>query len=321
VDQAGRRAAGLARSAEAVADLLALLSTPPGAPPVIGWTGAPLDVWTPRELPHEQCGPLMPMRAFLDASANRRAEISAMLRSARARWDVTDFHERIAARADELNRSDPLIPARELVPREYTWPGESAGYIDTNEWIDPATVVGGNARCWNDFAKHRPDIVGRIIHKLLTANDPGTAAFEVLSDDSIVYLERADGPAGPIHVVTTNGTHRTHALRILGVPMLAAQVAHQPVPLRVHERTMRLAGPVEPLWQGLRRRGLLAGDIVHTGDGLVLEPYLVAAPWLLCPPDAAASITAAYNRVYPGAFDVPPDALRSGVAWYRWLRS
>jgi hypothetical protein len=131
VDAAGRRAAGAARSTEAVMELLALLSTPPGAPPVIEWTGTPLDVWTPLVLPREQRGPLTPMRTFLDASTGQRAEISDMLRSVRQLWDVTDLHERIAARADELNRSHPLIPDYELVPREDTSNGENVGYVET----------------------------------------------------------------------------------------------------------------------------------------------------------------------------------------------
>jgi hypothetical protein len=63
-----------------------------------------------------------------------------------------------------------------------------------------------------------------IIQKLLTAPDPGNALAEILTDDGHVYLTRHPGPAGPIYRLTVNCTHRTHALRLLGVRVVAAEV-------------------------------------------------------------------------------------------------
>jgi hypothetical protein len=76
----------------------------------------------------------------------------------------------------------------------------------------------------DDFRSHRARQVPLIIQKLLTAPDPGRALAEILTDDGHVYLTRHPGPAGSIHRLTVNCTHRTHALRLLGVRVVAAEV-------------------------------------------------------------------------------------------------
>ncbi|MEH1124854.1 hypothetical protein [Micromonospora sp. CPCC 206061] len=322
VDESGRPVAGLARSAEAAAELLSGVSTPPGACPAIRWANAPVGTWMPDRLPYDTGGALPSMGAFLEASAKQRAELAAALLSARADWDLDLLAEKITARAAALNEKHPLISVTEFVPYEPLWDGEDLGYLDAYAWVDPTTVIGGNARHWNDFGDHRPEIVGLIIEKLLTADDPDEAVCEVLSDDGIVYMERADGPAGPIHQVTVNGTHRTHALRLLGAPMLAAEIRVAALPLRLRELSMwerGFTGSAEPLWRGLMRHGLLVGDIVRTKYGAVLEPHHVAAPWLLRPPAAAAKISAAYDRLYPGALGIPANAFQGRAGWCRWL--
>jgi hypothetical protein len=78
-------------------------------------------------------------------------------------------------------------------------------------------------------------------------------------------------------------------------------------------------GPTEDLWSALVDREMLDGDIVKTKSGPVLEPHRVAAPWLLCNPREAATISAAYDRIYPGALGIPAVAMQGADQWRRWL--
>jgi hypothetical protein len=50
----------------------------------------------------------------------------------------------------------------------------------------------------------------------------------------------------------------------------------------------------------------------------VLQPYRVAAPWLLLSPRRAFIVSQRYQRIYPNALGIPPDAFGSVDAWYRW---
>jgi hypothetical protein len=71
------------------------------------------------------------------------------------------------------------------------------------------------------------------------------------------------------------------------------------------------------IWRGLIDRGLLLGDIVRTDQGAALQPYQVAAPWLLLSPRRPAIVSERYQRIYPGALGIPPAAFASVDAWYR----
>lgn len=122
-------------------------------------------------------------------------------------------------------------------------------------------------------------------------------------------LDRIPGPAGPIYEVI-NGRHRTHAMRILGVPLMVAEIVVRPLPVVVHQIEMRESGcpayPPIPMWRGLIDRGP------------ALQPYHVAAPWLLLSPRQALIVSERYQRIYPGALGVPAKAFASVDAWYRW---
>jgi hypothetical protein len=114
-------------------------------------------------------------------------------------------------------------------------------------------------------------------------------------------------------LATINGSHRTHALRILGLPLLAAEISVATVSLQPPEIRMwdsGFYGPVEPLWRGLINRGLLAGDIVRAGPRAILEPDLVAAPRLLLAATDAVRLTSAYHH---DASDTPNGVPRRKI--------
>ncbi|MFD6757467.1 MULTISPECIES: hypothetical protein [Micromonospora] len=324
----GRRAAGIALSGEAVRELLAGLSTPTGARPQVGWTTAPPTVPRSRRMDYDDLQEPGSIHEFVAGSTDILARLAALLQERRNQWPVDrmQLQEKITARAATLNRASPLVRGASYSPEDRSH--DDFGLVAINDWVSTDTIVGGNATCWNDFASHRPQQVQLIIGKLLTAPDPGRALAEILTDDGHVHLTQYPGPAGPIHEITTNGTHRTHALRLLGVPLIAAEVTVQPLPLRVTVFSAsstngwgegRHHGPTPALWRALINRGLLIGRISGKGFQATLELHQVAAPWLLsCPRDAAA-ISAAYDRRYPGALGIPVEAMSGPAQWCQWL--
>jgi hypothetical protein len=144
-------------------------------------------------------------------------------------------------------------------------------------------------------------------------------SVSVLLEGNHVQLLRINGPAGPLHWITVNGTHRTHALRIIGAPLMAAKVDVKPVPLWL---TARSPGWTERVWRGLLNRGLVEGAIATGPWGPVLEVHRTTVPWVLLNTEEAAKIGATYARVYPGALEacgIPLSVLKHGSAWYRWV--
>jgi hypothetical protein len=325
----GRQAAGIAISGEAVRELLAGLSTPAGARPQVEWTTAPPVVPPGRRMDYNEIQGPGSIREFVQGSAETLSQLAAVLHERHRQWptDLVQIQEKIVSQEVVLNRAHPYVDASSYAPNAADRQND-LGHIALNDWIPTDTIVGGVTSSWNDFGSHRPEQVGLIIGKLLTAANPGRALAEILTDDGHVHLSRYPGPAGPIHKITVNGTHRSHALRLLAVPLIAAEVTVEPLPLRVDAFSTsdnggwgenRHHGPTEALWRALMERGLLTGRIVGAGYGAVLESWQVTAPWLLgCPRDAAA-ISSAYERLHPGALGIPVEAMSGAAQWCQWL--
>lgn len=284
----GRVAAGSAISVQDVHELLATLSDPPGLPVHMSWEGPvpvpAVGILETRRRSLDGEGSLPDMEEFLQASPAQHARINSVVRDIRRFWDLDTLPERIAERAGELNRTHPLL-GRGMGRFLPYGSDDSRGYIRVLGWIDLGSVVGGGADEWNEFGDHRPEMVTLIIEKILRAEDPARALCEILSDDGIVYVDQVHGPAGPIHRVTTNGNHRTHALRILGIPLMAAEITPVVLPLRLSEYDVHRGcpqpepfSPVEPLWRALIERDLLVGDIRPGPVGSVCQRSLKTDP-------------------------------------------
>ncbi|MFD6713643.1 hypothetical protein ACFWDB_07105 [Micromonospora chalcea] len=325
----GRHAAGIAVSGEAVRELLAGLSTPPGARPQVAWTTAPPAAPRGRRMDYIDLAEVGGIHQFVLDSTDTLAQLAEVLRERRTQWPVarTQLGGKIRAQAAVLDRAHPLVRGASYTP-DPTGGYDDPGTVTLNDWVPTNTIVGSNAAAWNDFAGHRPAQIALIIGKLLTADDPASALTEILTDDDHVHLTRYLGPAGPLHKVTVNGTHRTHALRLLGVPLVAAEVTVEPLPLRLDVFSAsttdgwgpgRHHGPTASLWRALIDRGLVTGRITDSGLHAILEPYQAAASWLLSSPRDAATISAAYDRIYPGALGIPAEAMSGPAQWCQWL--
>ncbi|GIL29139.1 hypothetical protein [Actinocatenispora comari] len=108
----------------------------------------------------------------------------------------------------------------------------------------------------------------------------------VMGQPGHVHVHRLLGPAGPVHRISINGTHRTHAFRILDLPLVAAEATVHPLPVTVTELDMwgpQFDGPAEPLWRGMIRRGLLHGRIVAQEWRSILEPSTPTPPGFCFP--------------------------------------
>ncbi|MFF3867065.1 hypothetical protein [Micromonospora sp. NPDC001898] len=323
-----RHVSGMVINGLAAEDLLRQLSTPVGASTIVQWTTNPPQTPRRRRLSDEGYDGPPSIADFVRDSVDSLSTVTAALTQIRSRWSDLNLDEQIATRAELLNHTAPLT--RDVVD---CMPDSDddvyLGSIVFNDWINLDTVIGGNASSWNDFASHRPQVVGLIIEKLLTANDPGIALTEILTDLGHACMLRYDGPAGPLHRIGRNGTHRTHALRILGLPIMAAEVAIEALPLRIDAMSTwgegnwgdSYNGPADRMWRALRDRGLLDGTISGSGPHAKLEPHRAAAPWLLGNPRSAAAVSAAYERIYPGALGIPADAMTGPQQWLRWLLS
>lgn len=324
VDDRGAHVVGVAMMTEAVPELIAAAAAVTGGV-TTRWTGPPIPAPRRPRLDSDNFPGLRGLADFVDAGNGELRQVARALQELRARWNPAEVDELIQARAEVLNRESPLIRPAQFLPRSD--PAAELGWVATHTWIDPATVVSGPARSWNDFADHRPDVVGLIVGTLLTAVDVRAAYRSVLTDMGIAHLQRIPGPAGPLHEITSNGTHRVHALRILGVPLLAGEVTVTAAPAWLREHDMwssDFRGPVVPLWRGLIDKALIQAELATTGDGVVLELLDVPAPWLLRPPQDVVAIAAAYERVYPGAlaeWGVPAAAVVDAEAWLGWVTS
>lgn len=325
--ETGQVVAGRAITPEAAPVLLAGLSTPLGAVPLVRWQVSPPPPLQLLRTRNRHAPDLVtPLSEFIRDSGEQLAVVRKAVLELRPRWDLERLEEEIAAHAADLNRTHPF-PVRESLMPTANADRANPGNVQTYAWVDPVTIVGGNAAHWNDFSDHRPDIVGLIIRAMLTTNNVDAALEDILSEGNGLHLTRTPGPAGPLHDVGCNGTHRAHALRILGVPLVAAELFVPLLPLRLSERdvwTQRHNKTMGRIWRALIERNILVGDVHDTASGgAVVEPHHIAAPWLLHDPDTAASISAAYNRVYPGALEqlgIPTTAITTGENWLRWLR-
>ncbi|GAA2701769.1 hypothetical protein GCM10010412_099660 [Nonomuraea recticatena] len=86
-------------------------------------------------------------------------------------------------------------------------------------WIDPVAVAYPGQRVWNDFASHRPGTVPAMASALL--NGPVDQALDVWNPrGDPICVNRTPGPAGPLYARGANGTHRLHAARLTGLPLI-----------------------------------------------------------------------------------------------------
>jgi hypothetical protein len=142
---------------------------------------------------------------------------------------------------------------------------------------DTGRRAGGGVPAWNQFNPPH-DTVSWVVGYVLGALDPERAVLhtQVPSPHRVVVLHRFPGPAGPMYLVVDDGRHRAHAMRILGVPLLAAEVLALAVPAFVEHKQLLQDGPLpcspEAIWRGLMDHGLLDGDIVSGPRGPPCSP-------------------------------------------------
>ncbi len=243
-----------------------------------------------------------------------------------AGWQSQRVDDQIRERARALDHAAPVLDPNlhDLYPDDRQRQREDIGRLRTFTWVEVDKVVGGGVTRWNDFDRHRPDTVPWIVRHVLSADDPLQAVLETQADDTHLWadLDRIPGPAGPIFRVGSGGRHRTHAMRILGVPWMVAEVGVSALPVLVEQTELREPQdpeyPGEPIWRGLIRRGLIVGDIVRGEHGPALQPYRAAAPWLLLSPRRALIASQQYEQVYPGSLGIPAEAFNSVDAWVAW---
>lgn len=321
---------GWAPCPEVVEDLLTGWMAPSGARPNIAW-----DVATGAIFQHPQQNPYRHVDPDdLQLSLLRdQASVAAFERVAgrvRTELNAVEINEYLAQQAARLRQQCPepfssILKDWLKSPHRGDPHPELRGSSCAYQWIiNPDLVVSAGTRVWGDFASHRPTVLPWLTNELRTAPDLRAFLADKLYGVEPLVLAMVPGPAGPIFEVSSNGTHRSHLARMLGLPIFA-ETCYKPLPRRITtpDDPGSQRNQITPLWRGLIDRGLLVGDLDlnENGDG-TLVCYRIAAAWFLNPPDLATTVNRAYENAYPGALTtlgIPRSVLFESAAWRAWL--
>ncbi len=264
---------------------------------------------------------------FLAACGRIRAEL-------RAAGDIKDW---LFRRADHLNRTAPHVPDRNLASVLRPAHGHGLGFLDGMvQWVRPELVISTYSDAWGEFGGHREYSLIDIAAGLAATDDLPAFAHE-LFDDGPIDLIRVPAWAGPVYDLNSNGGHRVHAARLLGLPWLAAQVGYRQHATEWDLATLTIEnGYIRgreyrahrlQLIEGLHRRGIIDAEVLP-GTDKRFRPRVrctrLPAPWLLRDPEFTTTVNAAYECCYPGALEQLGIRVEIGTRpdkWAAWLTS
>jgi hypothetical protein len=327
------RVEGWAAHPAAVADELSSWSTPP-QPGDVSWCGgqpAPPEKLCSSERALPELSLEHAMERFW-ADRDRLGEVLAALEELRGSCPAPEIPDLVAARAAELQRREPQLPdiAREMHEQRGSWSMTMAA-----EWVRTQAVVNTADPVWGEFDRFEIERTARWVpdktRELLRVPDlaPFLAQhFVGRYDGAPVQLLRIPGPAGPLYVLGSGGSHRTHLSRILGLSWLFAETTLVSVPRRVHSVHVTPEGGPEAcratvrLWQGCLDRQIITGRL--EGQDWIVDLRLdqALAPWVVLPAELAVAYNQRYELLYPGALEaigIPPGVYDSTQTWHRWL--
>ncbi|MBG0825830.1 hypothetical protein HS048_34670 [Planomonospora sp. ID91781] len=331
---------------EAVPEVLRRWSAPATRPIEVTWECTP--AWPQALLPyggwlpdhhnndpdHVRTAGIRGAEVWQDNAEAHRERFADMMHQLRQRWPheqsgITAFLKQEAARLNADQPQASSLPSH-LTSASHRRDGSlvGLGYTVTAGWIAPITVANTGTRQWNDFANHRPKTVPAMAEALLSGDlEHALEVWSLLT--APISVVRVHGPAGPLYHLGSNGAHRLHAARLLGLPAVWTEIRQDALPLQVTFSDVtpygarRIAADVlTPCWRGLLERGLAAGRFDDAPISAALHLDTVMAPWMLAMPDCAVTWAAAYDRAYPGALNqagVPTSAWQDPQAWLSWL--
>lgn len=219
------------------------------------------------------------------------------------RWPADRTAEMLADAARRLNADEPLAtPLGELVHGGRGERDETAylGVTVTTGWIDPTKVAaasvasGGNA--WNDFKNHRPN-TPEILTRALLGGDSQAVLKAWNFDGEPLDVIRVPGPAGPLYERGSSGTHRIHTARMIGLPLLWAEIQQYTLPLRIHAHELFATRGRAPPLPGPARSST-AGAAYSTADSS-------SATWRRTPTSQACPRSTRTGRSRPGCSPNP----------------
>ncbi|WP_132370459.1 hypothetical protein [Nocardia alba] len=258
--------------------------------------------------------------------------------------DGAELRRWLAQRAEVVNAEAPQVDRVAVFqggsPVRCDPGPEFPAWSECLEWVDSQTIVSTVDRVWGSFdrmERHRRSLDAFCLS--LRAADSAPLLEAWIDDFTIgrlrqpVQLVRVEGPAGPVHQLRADGTHRAHFARVFGLPVMAlVKISQLPRPLIVidhpdHPGPDALGagfGRVASLYMGLRARGLLEvdGDPRRPDFMDVWQLRRVCAEWMLLPPAEAAAANHAYDKVFPGAL-VEATGLTAEQLYdpHRWARA
>lgn len=252
----------------------------------------------------------------------------------------TNVGQVLSERAAELNTAAPQLPEDlDRALRDVGAPTnrDYRAFVEGTQWVPSRLVVATGCPAWNEFGGHRPEVPHQIAQALANASDLHQFTRTLFSDP--IDLVRIPAWAGPIYLRGSNGTHRIHTARMLGLPWLPAEVrVHSEPPAwdvlgiltrdphgyardGIRQRSRNRAA----LITGLIQRGIIDGELHDPGSGrspVLRCRAMPPAPWLVRSAECATTINAAYERAYPGALrhlSIPDGIGTDPDAWTDWL--
>lgn len=275
------------------------------------------------------------VRVLLDARGLIYDEHIAACEAIRRSLNDVDLNELLTERADELNRTDPQLPDAHVLGEVGARDGDYLAWVHATYWVPTRLVVATGCPVWGEFGDHRPEVPLKIAKALATTPDLHTFTRDLFL--VAINLHRVAAWAGPVYKVGSNGNHRIHTARMLGLPWLPATVyfdseppnceiwdivARDPgTPRESFERRIRKR---QALIEGLLRRRVIDGELITGPEEPMLRCFRLPAPWLLRSAEYATTANRMYESRYPGALSqlgIPQGIGTDPIAWTNWLTS
>lgn len=255
--------------------------------------------------------------------------VAAASQAAAERAEVQRF---LSKRFERLNEEYPQVPlatAAAKLPCGATNHQKQSGVV-----VDVEAVVDTD-EAWGKL-DYRRQAYANIVQGLIQAYDRNNyAPWLRQMTSSGPYVEEVPGVYGPLYYVTTDGRHRVHTLRALGLgnfPMEVSTGLHPPATAgatlvlpaqpvgglgrKAHYNTLEDYGVIDIVNE---QRSGSASQIAHVT--CVLQRDL-PANWALASPKLVSRIAQSYAHAYPafrnsGWYEVMSDPR----AWKSWLKS
>lgn len=196
----------------------------------------------------------------------------------------TGTQQLLTEQAAALNAASPQLPRDVLLPSAALPGSGSYASLHGTIWVPSSLIISTLNHPWGEFGDHRPEMLTMIADGL-ASDVPLDQFLHTFFHQGPIDLHHIPGWAGPLYQIGSNGNHRVHAARILGIPWLLATVSTHGLPLDYDLTTLvdqdcaphqhpnrRAYTNRHTLLTGLLRRGIIHGELTDDTDHPARSP-------------------------------------------------